>query len=391
MTVDPSDSVNAQSSVHYRVINATGELVAFCDRARQSGYVAVDTEFVRTRTLYAQLGLFQASSGGDAILIDPLNGVDLTPLWQLMSDDIEVILHAGGEDLEIFQRYKALPQRLFDTQIAHAFLTDGSQIGYAGLIEQRLGVTLDKSQSRTDWLQRPLSKAQLDYAAADVVYLEQIAATMQAEVAQLPFADIVQQECTEQVQKRARELNPRLAWREIGGVSLLDGSGRAILRELAAWRLQLARDQDVALPFVFRDHVLVEIARQRPQNRHQLGLLADVHPRSLRLYGNAALDCIEVGLAVAADEQPEEIPRYDQLPAYKRFFKAAKALMAEVADAKGIPASLLGSRKQINDVFVYQNYTSEATKALIWAPDLLSGWRATLLAEPLLQLLNDTR
>ncbi|MCL4409974.1 ribonuclease D [Aliidiomarina haloalkalitolerans] len=375
----------------YRMINATGELVAFCDRAAAKGYVIVDTEFVRTRTYYAQLGLVQASCAGEAVLIDPLNGVDLQPLWQLLSSGVEVILHAGGEDLELFHRYDALPKKLFDSQVAHAFLTDGSQIGYAGLVEKMLGIAVDKSQSRTDWLQRPLSKAQLDYAAADVIYLERLQVELKEQVEQLPFADLVWQECREQVQKRARDVAPQVAWRDIGGVSLLPGTGRAILRELAAWRLQTARTNDVALPFILRDPVMVEIARTRPQNRHQLGQIADIHPRSLRLYGDAVLSCVAAGEAVPASEQPEDIPRYDQLPGYKRFFKAAKALFADVAEETGIPVSLLGSRKQINDVFVYAHFTSEASKSLIAKPDLCSGWRADLLVDGLQALLAESK
>ncbi|MFU8784134.1 ribonuclease D [Aliidiomarina sp.] len=367
----------------FRMINATGELVAFCVAAQKNGWVALDTEFVRTRTLYADLGLVQARSGNDVILVDPLNGVDLQPLWDLLNTDIRTVLHAAGEDLEIFHRYNAVLQDMFDTQIAYAFVTDGSQIGYAGLVEQMLAVVVDKTQSRTDWLQRPLSAEQLAYAAADVEYLAELYPELQKRVQDAGMEALVRAECAEQVAKRARETNPALAWRDVGGLSLLDGAGRAVLRELAAWRLRLAREQNIALPFIARDHVLTDIARSQPASRNQLSQIDELHPKSLRLYGDAILACVQRGLDEPVEQQPEAIPRYDQDGAYKRFFKAAKALMKDVAEQEKIPAPLMGSRKQINEVYVWHHFTAESTKQLLPEPDLLCGWRGALLGAKL--------
>lgn len=365
------------------MINATGELVAFCVAAQKNGWLALDTEFVRTRTLYADLGLVQARSGDDVMLIDPLNGVDLQPLWDLLNSDIRTVLHAAGEDLEIFHRYNAALVNMFDTQIAYAFVTDGSQIGYAGLVEQMLSIAVDKTQSRTDWLQRPLSSEQLTYAAADVEHLAALYPQLQQQVQDAGMEALVRAECEEQVAKRARATNPELAWRDVGGLSLLDGAGRAVLRQLAAWRLRLAREQNIALPFIARDNVLTDIARSQPASRNQLSQIDDLHPKSLRLYGDSILGCVQRGLDEPAEQHPEAIPRYDQDGAYKRFFKAAKGYMKEVAERESIPAPLMGSRKQINEVYVWQNFTAEATKQLLPQPDLLCGWRGALLRDKL--------
>ncbi|RUO37222.1 ribonuclease D [Aliidiomarina shirensis] len=376
---------------NFRMINATEELVAFCDLAQANGWLALDTEFVRTRTLYAELGLVQARTGAEIVLIDPLNGVDLSALWQLLRSDVITVLHAAGEDLEIFQRNNAAPKYLFDTQIANAFITDGSQIGYAGLVEQMLDVSLDKSQSRTDWLQRPLSPAQLEYAAADVEYLAELYPTLRAKTVASGMEPLVLAECQEQVAKRARETVAELAWRDIGGVNLLDGTGRAILRELAQWRLELAREKNIALPFVARDHILTDIARKKPSNRHELSQIEELHPKSLRLYGEAILQCVERGAAVPESEHPEEIPRYDQDSQYKRFFKAAKALLKEAGEAANIPVPLMGSRKQINEVYVWQHFTRESTKAKLYSPDLYNGWRGELVATSMAELVAANR
>ncbi|WP_194755316.1 ribonuclease D [Aliidiomarina indica] len=371
-------------SITYRVINATGELVAFCDQAKQHGWLVVDTEFVRTRTLYAELGLLQAKAGDQLILVDPLLDIDLTPLWSLLRDPTMVtVVHAAGEDLEIFHRAQGAPANLFDTQIAHGFLTDGKQIGYAGLVELMLNIELDKSQSRTDWLQRPLTQQQLDYAAADVEYLSEMYPRIRAKAIESGKDALVVAECAEQVAKRGREVNAEFAWRDVGGVSVLNGQQRAILRELTKWRLHIARERNIALPFIAKDNALIEIARSEAQNRYQLSQIEELHPISLRRYSKELLACVEQGLAVPESEHPEAIPRFDQDGAYKRFFKAAKALLKDIAEANDIPASMLGSRKQINEVYLWEHFTPAATREQIDAPDLYSGWRGRLLKEPL--------
>ncbi|RUO35334.1 ribonuclease D [Aliidiomarina sanyensis] len=378
--------------ITYQMINATGELVAFCDQARTQGWIALDTEFVRTRTLYAELGLVQAKAGDSLILIDPLNGVDLAPLWALLRDPhVLTVVHAGGEDLEILHQKQGTPATLFDTQIAYAFLTDGSQIGYAGLVEQMLQVTVDKSQSRTDWLQRPLTQAQLTYAAADVAYLSEIYPRLRSQAVAEGKEALIMAECAEQIERRGRELPAALAWRDIGGLSLLDGPGRAVLKALAEWRLKTAREKNVALPFIAKDHILVEIARTQPSSRYALSTIDDLHPMALRRYADAILDCVERGLAMSVDEQPEPIPRYDQDGDYKRYFKAAKAALKEIGESQGIPVSLLGSRKQLNDVYVWERFLRPSTRAGLPAPDLYSGWRGTLVRDALKRLIQTSQ
>lgn len=376
-------------SISFRLINATGELVAFCDQAREHGWIALDTEFIRTRTLYAELGLVQAKSGDALILLDPLNGVDLYPLWTLLRDpDMVTVVHAAGEDLEILQQKQASPAVLFDTQIAYAFLTDGNQIGYAGLVEQMLDVVVDKSQSRTDWLQRPLSQAQLTYAAADVAYLAEIYPRLRSQAIAEGKEALILAECAEQVQRRGRMLPAEFAWRDLGGLSGLDGQGRAVLKALAEWRLGLAREKNIALPFIAKDSVLTAIARVQPRSRYALSAIEDLHPISLRRYADAILDCVARGLETPQAEQPEPIPRYDQDGHYKRFLKAAKAALKDIGEADDIPAALLGSRKQINDVYVWERFLRPLTKAALPEPDLYTGWRGQRLKETLKGLMQ---
>ncbi|MEL6196267.1 MAG: ribonuclease D, partial [Pseudomonadota bacterium] len=167
-----------------RVISETAELAALCERLAARPYVTVDTEFLRERTYYSQLCLVQLACGGDdgpdsgeAVIVDPLAGdIDLLPLFDLMRDKSVVkVFHAARQDIEIFHHLgDAIPDPLFDTQVAAMVLGYGEQVGYETLVRKIVRVELDKSSRFTDWSRRPLSAKQLDYAIGDVTHLRPI-------------------------------------------------------------------------------------------------------------------------------------------------------------------------------------------------------------------------
>lgn len=377
----------------YRMVNATKSLVAFCDRVLQEGWLALDTEFVRTRTYYAELGLVQLWSHGEWLIVDPLNGVDLTPLWQLLNNpQVTTVMHAAGEDLEIINQYCAgAPQHMFDTQVAWSFLHQGTQIGYAGMVASMCGVELDKSLSRTDWLQRPLTTAQLDYAAADSLYLARVYPELKQQIEASAQYDFFVQECAFQVKKRSRTVNPLFAWREIGGFSQMKGVERAVFAQLAQWRMSCGQQENIALPYLMREPVLMELAIRQPSTLAELATVKDLHPKVLRQRGKAILAQIEQALAEPEANWPRAIPRLDDHAQYKEWFKQAKNLIKEQADAAGVAASLLGSRKQINDVFIWSHYTDDEVKEQVAPPELLQSWRADLVGKQIFALAENLR
>jgi len=371
--------------LEFRMINATSELVAFCDQARENSYLVIDTEFVRTKTYLADLGLVQLKSGRELALVDPLEFNNLAPLWQLLTEqDMQTVLHAGGEDLEIISTLgSGIPANLFDTQIAWQFLHDGEQIGYAGLVKSFVGVELDKSLSRTDWLKRPLSDAELQYAAADVHYLDKIWRTLYQQSEDSGLMEYILRECAFQARRRARQTPSELAWRDIGPVNMMNGQQRACLRELARFRMDTARANNIALPFIARDHILAQMAIDQPTSRNQLRKIDDLHPQSLRRYGDDFIAAIERGLAISESEYPPALPRLDNRGSYKRKFREVKAVLKDSAETLGISPPVLGSRKQINELFIWYWHTDEETRQKLPTPDLLSDWRGDLMKEKL--------
>jgi ribonuclease D len=158
----------------YQWITADEQLASLMARCADESVVGIDTEFIRTRTFYPIAALYQVAVGGEIGLIDPLEIEDWTPLRELLTDpQRRLLMHSCSEDMEVFAWHlKATPNAVFDTQVAAAFLGPKYSVSYSSLVSEWLNIDVAKDQTRSDWLQRPLTSAQLDYAAADVRYLQ---------------------------------------------------------------------------------------------------------------------------------------------------------------------------------------------------------------------------
>ncbi|MEP2603560.1 MAG: ribonuclease D, partial [Paraglaciecola sp.] len=172
--------------MQYTFITDTQALNDFCLQASKEQAIAVDTEFVRTRTLYPKLGLIQIYDGKQLVLVDPLSIDDFSSLQSLLTNPKVVkVLHSCSEDLEAFwHALKVVPAPIFDSQFAASIVGMGPALGYAKLVEMMLGVVVDKGESRTDWIARPLSEQQCAYAANDVLYLFQLYPELKSKVEQ---------------------------------------------------------------------------------------------------------------------------------------------------------------------------------------------------------------
>ncbi|MBV6533906.1 ribonuclease D, partial [Ursidibacter maritimus] len=212
--------------IEFNWIQTNKELQTACLSIQQQSLLALDTEFVRTRTYYPQLGLIQLYDGKQVYLIDPLNITDFSPFIELLSNqNILKILHACGEDLDIFQHYfKQMPEPMIDTQVMSAFIGLGSSIGFSKLVANYCHVELDKSTSRTDWLKRPLSEKQLQYAVSDVWYLLPVYQKIKTLLAQTEWESAVNEECQTLKQKRQIELNIEKGYKKIANAWQLNST-----------------------------------------------------------------------------------------------------------------------------------------------------------------------
>ncbi|MAB22168.1 MULTISPECIES: ribonuclease D [Idiomarina] len=372
--------LNLPESVRqYRLVTETQELERLCQQAREAGWFAIDSEFVRERTYYAQLGLLQIYANGTTAVVDPLADIDLEPLWELIADDsVETVLHAGGEDIELFfqQSNGRQPNRIFDSQIAAGFCGLGDSMGYARLVDALFdGVELDKSLSRTNWLKRPLSEEQLDYAAADASYLAVMYPYLKALCEEKGCLDIVYEESQIQVRKRTQSWPDDLLYLAVGNAWQLNARQLGALKILTPWRLHKARERDIPLGFIAKDGVLLELARRMPKSDEELSRIPDLAPMSRKYSGRDIIRCIQQAEQVSESELPKTLERLDDMEGYKPTFKAIKKVVSELADKLQVPASLVASRKQINDVINFHWQYSTQQQQRLPQPDLMMGWR----------------
>ncbi|WP_070967508.1 ribonuclease D [Vibrio sonorensis] len=372
--------------MNYQIITTTPQLEIVCEQAKQQDVLMLDTEFVRTRTYYPQLGLIQLYDGENLALIDPIAIEDMTAFEDLLRDtSILKVLHACGEDLEVFQNsFGCLPHPMVDTQIMAAFLGNGLSTGFAKLVEENLGVALDKSESRTDWLKRPLSDKQLDYAAADVYYLLPLYQKLLEQVTQAGWWEAVQQESDLIANKRVRQVEPTKAYLDIKGAWQLKPNQLVILKALAMWRYKEAIKRDLALNFVFKEHDLLAVAKYKIQSKSVMEK-EGFDPRAIQRHGSRIITMVKTAMTIHQDEYPAPIERLMDKPSYKQQFKTLKDEVKKVSQKSGLATEFLASKKQLNQLisWVWKKDRDPAN-----LPDLMQGWRLPLLGEKLDKLVK---
>jgi len=263
------------------LISDSESLSALCERLARSPFVAVDTEFMRENTYWPDLCLVQIANEEEAAAIDPkAEGIDLTPLLQLLVNNEEVIkvFHAGGQDIEIvYNLTGATPHPMFDTQIAAMALGLGEQIGYSNLVESLLGKALDKGARFTDWARRPLDKRQIDYAIGDVTYLAALFPKMLERLRKTNRGDWLDQEM-ERIADPANYANdPALSWKKVRVQSKKpDVLGR--LKAVAAWREIEARGKNLPRGRIMKDETLADVAMHPPASQEKLAQVRGLSP-----------------------------------------------------------------------------------------------------------------
>ena len=367
-----SQPKECQNPPHFKLITENSALAEVCAFARQQSAVALDTEFVRTRTLYPQLGLVQLYAGDEVALIDPTTIQDFSPFIALLADDhVTKVLHACGEDLEVFQHtFQQLPQPMCDTQVMANFLGFANSPGFATLVQQYFQIEIDKGASRTDWLARPLSDTQLRYAAADVWYLLPLYQQMQAQLAQTEWQSAVKNECEFLLNKRAHSgKDPDTAYFAIPNAWKLNSLELMRLKILAKWRMEEAMKRDLALNFVVRSENLWAVAKYNPKSTSAL-LELGLSTSEVRIHGKKLLQLLEQVKRIDPKDYPPRIQRLTDDPRYKTALKALQQKLKEITP-ENLPQELIASRRSLENLMKW--YWLNATKEDL--PELLQGWR----------------
>ncbi|WP_334141795.1 ribonuclease D [Rhabdothermincola sp.] len=360
----------------YEVIDSDAAFEEVVEQLVDEPRYALDTEFHRERTYFPKLALIQLAWRGGLALVDPLV-VDVTPLRRVLEGPGVAVLHASDQDLEVLAlACGVVPSNLFDTQIAAGFVGMSSP-SLAALYQHVLGLTVPKSDRLSDWLARPLQPNQLEYAASDVAHLLEVQHRLAEELEGRGRLQWVLDEC-EEIRRRARGVrDPSLAWRRIREARQLKGRSREIARAVAAWREMRAIELDVPSRFVIPDLAIVAIAQRPPTDTHGLFKIRGLDDRHL---GGG-----QAGALLEVIEEARQRPLGPPEPAAERELdrdlrpavSLVSAWVSQMARQLEIETALLATRA---DLEAFLRGDEDAR--------LAHGWRASLVGEPIRQLVR---
>ncbi|MDF3981536.1 ribonuclease D [Luteibacter sp. PPL201] len=342
--------------------------------------VGLDTEFMRRNTFYPQLALLQLAHDGRYALIDPL----AFPLGDALSrtlgaPPVVTVMHSAGEDLEALSRYLPEgPHTLFDTQIAAAYVGMGLGISYRALVAELVGDELDKGETRSDWLQRPLTESQKRYAALDVVHLHPVHAILTDRLAERGRTEWHAEDCA-RMKRRAsqrdgdpqpqRGFKPAAEWRP---------ERQALLRRVLRWRDATARALDKPRSWLLEDAHALDLVDKPAATLAAL----EERTRGTRALRSQQRD--ELFAVLQAPVSPDEIAATAPVIGHpfgdaKRAINEMRTVVDELATQLDLPAGLLCSRRSLEEYVM---------SAGTW-PEALEGWRKGVLHERLAALLPE--
>jgi ribonuclease D len=365
-------------------IRDDASLALYCAEWQDLPFVALDTEFMRVDTFYPLAGLVQVGDGSSAYLIDPLLINNWQPFAALLENPAVIkVVHACSEDLEVLLRLTgSMPAPLFDTQLAAAYLNMGFSMGYSRLVLAVLGLDLPKGETRSDWLQRPLSDTQISYAAEDAVHLAEVYRALAPKLSAEKTAGVLE-DGAELVSNMHREVLPEEAYREAKLAWKLTPAELAVLRELCAWREREARARNKPRNHILRDHCLWPLAHTQPDNLGSLSRIEEMHPRTVRHDGETLLQLIKDAAALPEAQWPPRVAEPLPIEA-TALLKKLRALGVREAERLDMAQELM-LRKKVLDALLKTGFP----KGPYQLPDTLRGWRRELMGQALLKLLAE--
>ena len=369
--------MTANADVLY--IDTPNALRQFTEQISAADWIALDTEFLREKTYYPKLCLIQIATPEVVACIDPLALDDLSPLLDVLFDPrVTKVMHAARQDMEIFFHIRdAVPAPVFDTQIAALLLGFPDQIGYGNLVNDLLGVSLDKKHTRADWSLRPLSTEQIQYAADDVIYLVEIYQQLTEKLGARGRLEWLSGDFEQLTRPGLYQNAPDRAWLKVKGGNRLKGASLATLQVLAEWREKTAQQKDIPKGWLLRDDILVEIARHQPDSLASLGKIRGLNEKTLKNNGEWFLRLV----AEAKNNKPEPYPKKDfskrLSPSQDALVDVMMAVVRISGEKNALNPAVLATRKQLEKLVAGETDTG-----------LMQGWRRKLVGDQLQALLD---
>ena len=347
----------------------------------QNSTYGLDTEFIKVDTLWPKLGVFQINVNDQIYLLDGTS-LNLSAFWEKLFKAQQNIFHACGEDIDLIYHYaqKKNLNNVFDTQVGMSFLGHGLQVSYQNALKTMLNVDIDKGQTRSDWLARPLSDEQLNYAANDVLYLMQLADKVKTDLKQHYLLDFAHEDCRNLTQEIGEETPLELLYQDVGNYR---HSRRQLmqLQQLAVWREQMVKALNQPRSFILRNSTMLDLVEKNPKNQFQLSTIKDLRPHIVREHGKTILDLIKY------------LPDQSQWPlrmarpirhSSKEVGENVEQVIQRAVQETQIPKEVLLRKKWLNALYQHVVFHNDEQDL----PNYLLGWRYELLTKPLIEVLH---
>lgn len=376
----------------FPLITDNSSFAEFCQEAMKQPYLGVDTEFVWTKTYYPNLGLLQLAYDREhCALVDTIAVTDTAPFKALLENSsVTKIFHEAGSDLPILHRWcGAIPKNIADTRIAAGFCGLTAQLSLRKLLIMQLGITLKKTETRTDWMQRPLTDAQLEYAGEDVILLPDLFRKLRSLMeAKEDYSFFVEDMKVYENPEYYREVPPEQFWEKISRPGYLKFTRQdfAVLQRLAAWREKLAREKNITKNRVMRDSCMSLAAVKHPYTADEVAKLEGMPNTPSMHYAREIADIVVSAMKLSKDEWPQmEIPNIDV-----RMLKQASDRIISLAQKRstqlGIDQVLIASRREADSLA-----TAVLTGKDYNACALMQGWRYQVFGKSIDEICKDIK
>lgn len=363
-------------------INTPEQLSQLCQAIHTQPWLALDTEFLREKTYYPQFCLLQIATPDWVACVDPIALPQLDQLFEaLYNPAITKVFHSCRQDLEIFYQLTGkLPIPIFDTQIAAPLLGFQDNPGYAMLVSSLLNINLSKAHTRADWSKRPLSKAEINYAADDVIYLCQIYQLMLDKLTELGRSEWLKSDFEKLSNPALYQTPPEQAWLKIKGKNKLTGKQLSIIQSLSTWRESTAQAENRPRNWLLRDELMLDLAKLQPETVNELAAVRAINERTAHRYGKEICRLIEE----AKNHPPLPLHEKGRPPKKTQQQEAIldilTALVRIRAEENALNPSILASRKDLENLLFNDTEEDDCP--------LLHGWRYSMAGEELVGLLK---
>lgn len=367
------------------LITEQSEFLELCSRIQKAGIVAFDTEFVSEFYFQPKLCLLQFALPEESCLVDPFEVEDLSAWWDIMCDDKTVIVvHGGREEVRFCLRYGGrAPGRFVDVQVAEGLLSRGFPVSYKNLVTKVLGQKTHGAETRSNWEHRPLTQRQVDYAVEDVSFLLEVWRRQTASLTKQGRLEWAQAEFDRMTDDLTREQD-REGWRRLPGVQGMRPRDQAVARALHEWRLTTAQKLDRPPRSVFRDDMLMEVAKRQPATLHELNMTRGMQRKDYQRFGTDLLNAVQSAL----DLPEEDLPKPERSRAYPASDDALSRLLSLALSNRcaemSVSMSLVGNASDVENL-VHWHIHHRGSNNL---PRLLQGWRGEICGTLLTDLLD---